>query len=225
MERMGKASLVLALACLMAGVWVRGQTPTPKYHPPKLAHAGDIAYPINAQQPGFVSMNVNVGSDGSVQQANVVHDVPPLTNAVRTALTSWQFTPAMRNGQAVPGIVPVDVAFNPFNPSGVGLPGQSLQPPASTATGDYQPAAWQNANYANYPPNTVASGTVFLQVHISASGQVSKVQVLRGKGVLTDPSVAAVKTWSFAPASYKGKAVASEVIAAFVFASPQAGTR
>lgn len=225
MRQAWKAAGVLAAASLMAGVWVQGQAPQPKYRAATLAQAGGIAYPINAQQPGFVSVNVNVGPDGSVRQANVVHDVPPLTNAVQTALTSWQFTPATLNGQAVPGIVPVDVAFNPFNPSGVGLPGESFQSSATAASGDYQPAVWQNANYANYPPNTVASGTVVLQVHVTAGGQVSKVQVLRGKGVLTDPSVTAVKTWSFAPATYKGKAVGSDVAVALVFASPQAGTR
>lgn len=225
MRQASKAAGVLIAVSLMAGVWVRGQAPEPKYHAAKLTQAGSIAYPINAQQPGFVSVNVSVGSDGSAQQVTVVQDTPPLTNAVQTALTSWQFTPATFNGRTVPGIVAVDVAFNPFNPSGVGLPGQTFQPPAAAANGDYQPAVWQNGSYASYPANTVASGTVVLQVHISASGQVSKVLVLRGKGVLSDPSVAAAKSWSFAPATYKGKAVASDVAVAFVFAAPQAGTR
>jgi TonB family protein len=225
MTQTGKTIRVGATAFFMVGMCVWAEAPQPKYHPPKLTQAGSIVYPINAQQPGFVSLNVHVGSDGSVQQVNVAQDAPPLTSAVQTALTSWQFSPATLNGQAAPGIVPVDVAFNPFNPSGVGLPGGSFQPPLSAASGDYQPAAWQSANYANYPPNTVASGTVALQVHVSSSGQINKVQVLRGKGVLAAPSVAAVKTWSFAPATYKGNAVGSDVVVAFVYASPQAGTR
>jgi TonB family protein len=224
MRRTWIATGLLAAACLMAGVWVRGQAPEPKYHAAKLAQAGNINYPINAQQPGFVSLDVNVGSDGSAQQVSVVHDVAPFTGAVQNAVTSWQFTPATLNGQAVPGVVPLDVVFNPFNPSGVGLPGESFERPASLP-GDYQPPMWKNANYATYPPNTVTYGTVVLQVHVGASGQIGKVQVLRGKGVLTDPAVAAVKTWSFTPATYKGKAIASGVAVAFVFANPAAGTR
>lgn len=220
-----KATGVLATVCLIAGVSLRAQAPEPKYIAAKLSQAGSIVYPMNAQQPGFVSLNVNVASDGSVQQVNVVRDVPPLTNAVQSALASWQFTSATLKGQAVSGIVPVDVAFNPYNPSGVGLPGESLPSSAGAASGDYQPAICQNASYANYPPNTVASGTVVLQVHVSASGQVGKVQVLRGHGVLSGPAAAAVKTWSFAPATYKGKALSSNVVVAFVFAPPQAGTR
>jgi len=66
---------------------------------------------------------------------------------------------------------------------------------------------------------------VVLQVHISAGGQVGKVQVLQGDSALSSPSVAAVKTWSFSPATYKGKEVSSYVVVAFVFAAPQAGTR
>jgi TonB family protein len=225
MKRAWKAAGVLATACLFAGGWVWGQAPEPKYSAAKLSQAGSMAYPINAQQPGIVSVNVNVGSDGSVQGVNVVRNVPPLTSVVQSALGSWQFAPATLKGQAVSGIVPVDVAFNPYNPSGVGLPGESLQPSANGANGDYQPAVCQNANYANYPPNTVASGTVVLQVHVTAGGQVGKVQVLQGNGALSGPSVAAVRTWSFSPASYKGKAVGSYVVVAFVFAAPQAGTR
>jgi TonB family protein len=225
MRRAWKATGMLATACLIASVWIRGQTPEPKYIAAKLSQAGSIAYPMNVRQPGFVSVNVNVGSDGSVQQFNVVRDVPPLTNAVQSALVSWQFTPAMLKGQAVSGIVPVDVAFNPYNPSGVGLPGESLQSSAAAASGDYQPAVCQNANYANYPPNTVASGTVVLLVHLNASGQVGKVQVLRGNGVLSGPSVDAVKTWSFTPATYRAKAVSSNVVVAFVYPAPQAGAR
>jgi TonB family protein len=223
MRRAWQAIGTLGMAFLLTNVTVKAQTS--KYHGPKLTQASGISYPIDAQQPGFVSVNLNIGADGSVQQVNVVNDVPPLTSAVQTAVASWQFNAATVKGQTVAGIVPVVVAFNPFNPSGVGLPGQSFQSSGNAASGDFQPAVCQSASYASYPPNTVASGTVVLQVHVGSGGQVGNVQVLRGKGVLANPSVAAVKLWTFAPATYKGNAVGSDVVVAFVFASPQAGTR
>jgi len=141
--------LLLAVAAL-------AQTGAEKYHAAKIVQAGDIPYPINTRTPGFVSLDAVVDSSGKLQNMIVVRDVPPLTDAVQTSVKNWQFSPAMDGGQAVTGVVQIDVAFNPFNPSGVGLPGASLQPPNATGGGDFQPANLQNATYATYPPNTVA---------------------------------------------------------------------
>lgn len=218
------AAGLLALS-LMAAVWVKGQSGSAGYHAAGVAQAGSIPYPINTQAPGFVTLDASVDASGAVQNVTVVRDVPPLTAAAQGAVQNWQFTPATVDGQAAPGVVPVDVAFNPYNPSGVGLPGESLQPPSSTASGDFQPAGLLKASYAVYPPNTVASGTVVLVVRVGSDGSVHHVRVLRGKAVLTGAATAAVKTWAFAPATYKGSAVGADVAVAFVFAPPQAGTR
>jgi TonB family protein len=218
------AAGLLVLASLMAGV-VKGQSTTGKYHCAKLRQAGQIAYPMTSQQPGFVTLDVSVDSSGSVQNVAVVRDVPPLTAAVQSALNGWQFSPAKMDGQSVAGVVGVTVAFNPYNPSGVGLPGESLQPASSAATGDFHPAQVQKAHYAIYPPNTVASGAVVLDVRVGADGAVHFVAPVGDKRALTTPSVNAVKTWTFAPATYKGQAVACDVAVIFVFASPAAGTR
>jgi outer membrane biosynthesis protein TonB len=215
----------LVVASLTAAVWVRGQSPTGKYHGAKLRQAGQIAYPMNSQQPGFVTLDVRVDSSGSVQNVAVVRDVPPLTAAVQSSLNGWQFSPAKMDGQTIAGVVGVTVAFNPYNPSGVGLPGESLQPASSAATGDFHPAQVQKAHYAIYPPNTVASGAVVLNVRVGADGAVHSVTSIGDKRALTTPSVNAVQTWTFAPATYKGQAVPSDVAVIFVFASPEAGTR
>jgi TonB family protein len=216
----------LFVLSLMAGVWVKGQSAGGAgYHAAGVAQAGSIPYPINSQAPGFVSLDVSMDASGAVQNVTVVRDVPPLTAAAKGAVKNWQFTPASVDRLAAPGVVPVDVAFNPYNPSGVGLPGESLQPPSTTVSGDFQPAGLVKANYAVYPPNTVASGTVVMMVRVGSDGSVHRVQVLRGKGVLTDAATAAVKTWGFTPAAYKGSAVGANVAVAFVFAPPQAGTR
>jgi TonB family protein len=80
------------------------------------------------------------------------------------------------------------------------------------------------AQYATYPPHTVRAGTVVLQVHVESGGQVQGVIVARGTGSLSGTTSKAVRTWKFTAASYKGKAVASDVVVAYVFASPAAGT-
>lgn len=196
-----------------------------KYHSAGIAQGGDIAYPMNSRAPGFVTLDVSLDAKGTVQNMAVVRDVPPLTSVAQSAVQGWQFTPAMVDGQGVPGTVRVNVAFNPYNPSGVGLPGESLQSESGGAGGNFQPAQLQKANYATYPPNTIASGTVVLQVRVGSEGKVHGALVVRGKGALNAAATAAAKTWVFLPATYQGKAVASEVVVVFVFASPQAGTR
>ena len=69
---------ILTGTSLLAGVWVRGQS-AGKYHAAGIAQAGDIAYPINSQAPGFVTLDVSVDASGAVQGVAVVRDVPPLT--------------------------------------------------------------------------------------------------------------------------------------------------
>ncbi len=217
-------AVLLLVASLAAGVWVRGQG-SGKYHAAGIAQAGDIGYPINAKTPGFVTVDVRVDATGAVQNVIVIRDLPPFTEGTVAAVKTWQFTPAMVEGQGVPGTVRVEAVFNPYNPSGVGLPGLSLQPPAAGAVGDFQPADLSQASYAKYPPNTVANGTVVLQMHVGRDGQIHGVVAVRGKGGLIGAATAAVKSWGFTPAKYKGKAVSSDVATAFVFAMPQAGTQ
>jgi TonB family protein len=220
---MGRGWAVMAVLSLAPTLlWAQGAG---KFHAAGISQGGDIAYPMNTRTPGFVTLDVRLDSGGAVQNVSVVRDVPPLTSVAQSAVKNWQFTPATADGNGVPGTVRVTVAFNPYNPGGVGLPGESLQSPAGEAGGNYQPAGLQQANYANYPQNTVTSGTVVLRVHVGKAGKVGNVSAVQGSGALSDAAIAAAKTWVFAPARYQGKAIESEAVVAFVFASPQAGTR
>lgn len=214
-----------ALALLLAGSLAIAQTATPRYHAAAVSQAGTIAFPLNTRAPGFVSVDVLVTSNGTPQDVVVVRDLPPLTGAVVSAVRGWSYTAATANGDAVPGSVPIAVAFNPYNPSGVGLPAQSLQPAQAQVVNNFQPPGLVQASYAIYPPNTVTAGTVVLKVRVGSSGRVHDVTVLQGIDALNSASINAAKTWQFTPAMYQGKAVRAEVIVAFVYAPPQEGTR
>jgi TonB family protein len=102
------------------------------YHALALRHAGDVTYPMNSSTTGIVTLDIRVDATGTVQNVGVVWDVPPLTGAAQSAVRSWQFTPAMVNGLATAGTVRVHVVFNPFNPSGVGLPSPHCNPRTAT---------------------------------------------------------------------------------------------
>lgn len=54
---------------------------------------------------------------------------------------------------------------------------------------------------------TGKTGTVILKVVILADGRVADVQVLRGDEPFVSAAVAAVKTWKYEPARYKGQAI------------------
>jgi TonB family protein len=219
---MKRAWALAAMLLFAVAAW--GQA-AEKYHSAGVAQAGDIAYPLNTRAPGFVTLDVNVDASGSVQNVTVVRDVPPLTTAALTAVKGWQFTPAKVDGKRAAGVVRLNIAFNPYNPSGVGLPGETLQAPNAAASGDFQPAVLQKANYANYPPNTVSAGTVVLKVRVAKTGKVRNVVAVRGDGALSDAATAAAKTWVYAAATYQGTAIGSEASVVFVFATPEAGTR
>jgi outer membrane biosynthesis protein TonB len=61
---------------------------------------------------------------------------------------------------------------------------------------------------------------VVLQVRVGNDGKVHGQIVALGTGSLSGTAARAVKSWHFTPASYRGIAVASDVVIAYVFAPP-----
>src|SRR5271169_6625505 len=105
---------VAAAGILLLGMAARGQSGGGKYHSAGIAQGGDIAYPMNSQSPGYVTLDVSLDATGAVQSVNVVRDTPPFTSTAQSAVNAWQFTPALMDGQGVSGTVRVNVAFNPY---------------------------------------------------------------------------------------------------------------
>jgi protein TonB len=81
----------------------------------------------------------------------------------------------------------------------------------------YKPAGIRVVSYPEYPINSVASGTVVLQVAVDKAGQVGSVEVIRGGPALTKYAKSAVREWRFDPATLNGKPVTSKVAIAFVY--------
>jgi outer membrane biosynthesis protein TonB len=160
---------------------------------------------------------------GKIQNVQVLRDVPPLSSAAQSAIQSWTFAPATRNGQAVSARLSVSVVFNPFNPGAVSIEGLrvSLPPtPPGPEDSDFNPPQITAGQFAIYPVNSIAFGTVILDLTIDKSGGIAKVHVIRGVPSLTPQSIKAVKSWEFRAATYKDQPVASHMVVAFVFPSP-----
>jgi TonB family protein len=73
------------------------------------------------------------------------------------------------------------------------------------------------ASGVQIPFNSVANGIVELYLTISATGAVDEVLVARPLASVTDEAVRAAKTWTFAPATMRGKPVASRLTVVVVF--------
>jgi TonB family protein len=81
--------------------------------PAKIQDAPPVMPPLAAQANlhGVVILEVTVGADGRVTQANVLRSIPLLDQAAIDAVRQWRFTPTLLNGVAVPIIMTVAVPF------------------------------------------------------------------------------------------------------------------
>jgi TonB family protein len=68
-----------------------------------------------------------------------------------------------------------------------------------------------------YPPNSIAAGTVILQVSLDRWGEIEAVKVLKDIKSLTPEAERAVRKWKFKPARLDGQPVKSTLAAAFTF--------
>jgi len=173
--------------------------------------------------PGIVTLLLRLDSAAKIQNVQVLREVPSLTSAAQTAIPSWTFAPASWNGHPVAARLSISVVFNPFNPGGVSIEGLKVRlpptPPGAEDSG-FNPPQITSGQFAIYPVNSIASGTVILDVRIDKSGRVRKAHVIRGVPSLTTQSIKAVKSWEFRAATYKDQPVASHMVVAFVFPSP-----
>jgi TonB family protein len=76
-----------------------------------------------------------------------------------------------------------------------------------------------------YPLNSVASGTVVLEVSLDGAGKITDIRVVRGIASLTEPAEDSVRQWTFQPAKLNGKPVRSKIARAFSFVPPNVGPR
>jgi TonB family protein len=89
-----------------------------------------------------------------------------------------------------------------------------------TESPQLEPVEVVSAEPASYPPNTVASGTVILEVTVSAAGEIEHIRVVRDIPPLTQAAERALRQWKFRPAKLNGTPVRATMTAAFSFVPP-----
>jgi protein TonB len=82
--------------------------------PPQKTRHVTPTYPALAQaarKEGVVILEAVIGEDGRVRNVKVLRSVPLLDEAALEAVRQWQFTPTLLNGEPVPVVMTVTVAF------------------------------------------------------------------------------------------------------------------
>jgi len=68
---------------------------------------------LAAAVEGVVILEAVIAEDGSVRDVRVLRSIPLLDTAAVEAVRQWRFTPTLLNGEAVPVVMTVTVAFWP----------------------------------------------------------------------------------------------------------------
>jgi TonB-like protein len=192
--------------------------------PPDVVTAGEISYPLDSIASGIVTVSINLDAAGQVQNVQILRDIPSLTGPTVAAVKSWTFAPGKLEGKPVASSLNVSVVLNPGDLRTQNLDLAPLQPTMPPDPPGYLPPEIATASYANYPINSVAAGTVVLDITVGKSGEIKRLLPIRSVPSLTSPAISAVKSWTLNAATFNGKASTSKLIIGFVFRPPTATT-
>jgi hypothetical protein len=216
--QLGTALLGLALACIALGAQHAGGE---RFVPPSVTVGGDILYPFEVVASGLVTLSVTLNSDGRPPSEWAEgRDIEGLTPLVSSVVTHWTYSPGMLEGDTTPSTINIEVVFNPADTLAEKLRVPPLASTLALLPRGYVPPDVVAGSYASYPVNSVASGTVVLDVTVDNNGRFKKIGVIRDVPSLTPGAIAAVRGWTIKPATLLSKAITSKLIVAFVFRPP-----
>ena len=220
-EQLATALLGLSLACIALGAQPAGSE---RFVPPNVTVAGDILYPFEVVTSGLVTLSLTINDDGRPPSEWVDgRDIEGLTPLVSSVVTHWTYSPGTIDGDSTRSTINIEVVFNPADTVGGKL---RVPPVASTLSlfprfpRGYVPPDVVAGSYASYPVNSLASGTVVLDVTVDNNGIIKKIGVIRDVPSLAPAAIAAVREWTIKPAILLSKAITSRLIVAFVFRPP-----
>lgn len=175
-------------------------------------------YPPQALFGGEVVLDARIDADGKLADLTVVQGAAPFLQPVLDAVHTWSFLPAHLDGRAVEARLAIVFQFP-----------QSFLPPLTTQDRKYEAPSGDSADHSalpvatvepNYPPTSIAEGSVILYDVIDKDGEIASTDVLRDIPSLTDPTVTASHEWHFAPAEQSGRESDSAVVIVVTFRRP-----
>jgi TonB family protein len=174
-----------------------------------------VPYPPQAILGGEVLLDTRIEPDGRLGDIRVVSGASPFLDVALGAARTWSFLPARANGQAVPSRIGIVFQFP-----------QSFLPRVTPNVDKYTGPLpnWSNSGalpvttiQPEYPPDSIAEGSVILYGAVDAQGQLTSLSPLHGVPSLTAPAEDAVRQWQFGSGLRDGHPAASAIIVVTTF--------
>jgi TonB family protein len=131
---------------------------------------------------GIVIVEIVIGTDGSVESADIVRSVPPFDEPALEAVRQWKYEPTNVDGQPVRVRLTVPITFS------LKLPDMSRESGIPELRQGVSPA---------WPPRAKGSAVVVAVVEVSAEGLVVEARVQKGESPWSDAVIEAIRTWRF----------------------------
>ena len=188
------------------------------FTPPSPLSMVATPYPPQALFGGEVVLDARIGTAGELADLRVVQGQPPFLQPVVDAVRTWSFSPARLDGRDVEGRLTIVFQFpQSFLPPLTKQDRQYQQPSANAGDHSALPVATLEPNY---PPTSIAEGTVILYDVVNKDGEVVSTDVLRDLPSLTEPTIAAAQQWHFEPAEQSGRESVSAAVIVVTFRRP-----
>jgi TonB family protein len=192
---------------------------------PHVTSVTDAYLPYEIVFDGFVVLDISLDKRGEVIGTEALRDPGAMVPAAVTSVQTWKVKPAILGTSAIPSEMTAIFVYRP-RPNGpaVALPPKDFKPvvphPHADQTNDYVPAGVVSFTYPDYPANTVAWGSVVVQITVNSEGRIESTEVLRGTAPFTELAVDALRNWRFQAATLHGKPISSQLPIAFIFQTP-----
>lgn len=174
-----------------------------------------VPYPPQALFGGEVTLDAQVRADGKLGDIRVVSGGTPFLNVALGAAKTWSFVPARLNGQAVPSRIGIVFQFaQSFLPRVTPNLDQPTGPLPNAANSSALPITTVQPDY---PPNSLAEGSVILYGLVDTQGRLTSLSALHPVPSLTTAAEDAVRQWQFASGVRDGAPAESAVIVVTTF--------
>jgi TonB family protein len=201
----------------------------PSYKPARVVSARDAYVPFQVMIDGFFVFDVLVNNDGTVERIDALRNPGAMPGAAKTSISSWKFQPASQAEEPAPSRMTVSFVYRPPNYGNAAAVAPKafapVLPPDQPETSEhrnYTPVGILSFAYPAYPVNSVAWGSVVVQVTVDDSGDVKAVEFLHGMAGFNNLVSDALKAWHFQAATFNGKPIKSKAVVAFIFQPPAA---
>lgn len=212
-----KAVLSVGVVLLFLLCTTPGTSAQVSNKPTAVVSVTDAYLPYQIILDGFVVLDISLDSQGGITAVHVLRDPGSMVSAAIASVRTWKFEPALEDNKPQPSEMTVTFVYRPAVSKAAPsrpffasvLPGTENDAPA--------PAGIMSVAYPEYPVNSVAWGSVIVQVSLDKSGAAKNANVLRAQAPFTTFALESLKKWSFRAARLHGKPTESNVAIAFIF--------